>query len=424
MCNPTKYILFAFALLLFAYGAAPCQTNNCIDCHQAFEDENDGPSYKFARDVHGQKGISCYDCHGGDPSLEDMDDVRASKNYRGVPGHFEIPEFCARCHSNAQYMHEHNPRLPVDQLAKYKTSVHGQRFFGKHDKKVATCISCHTPHEIANAKLPYSSTYPQNIPKTCGKCHANKDYMAEYSIPTNQLEEYSKSVHGVELLEKNDLGAPACNDCHGNHGAAPPGITSLTAVCGMCHAIEEQLFTSSPHNAAFEEMDFAMCGACHNHHYIKKPTEQMLGSTDGAVCTNCHTADDGTSAFMTADSLRVSIRGLKDKRDTAHTMLEEADRRGMMVTDASFLLKDVDQAIVKARTMVHAFNIDSLTPIAEDGLEKADSVEVISAKLIDEYYFRRKGLGISTLIITFLVVILYLRIRGFSRAREHRDSGK
>ncbi|MFQ6007826.1 MAG: hypothetical protein ACE5K8_02640, partial [Candidatus Zixiibacteriota bacterium] len=183
---------------------------------------------------------------GGDPSLEDMDEVREVKNYRGVPSYLEVPAFCARCHSNPAYMHEYNPALPVDQLDKYKTSVHGKRLFGYRDTKVANCVSCHGVHDIGDARMPHSSTHPLNIVKTCSKCHADKAYMADYDIPTNQVVEYMQSVHGVALLERKDLGAPACNDCHGNHGAAPPGVSSLSAVCGNCHALEAELFNSSP----------------------------------------------------------------------------------------------------------------------------------------------------------------------------------
>jgi len=156
--------LFIILIMCFTAGVYAAD-NNCITCHQEWEDD-DGPSHKIVKDIHYQKGLSCVDCHGGDVNLEDMDEVREVGNYRGVPDHLEVPDFCARCHSDANYMHKHNPALPVDQLAKYKTSVHGQRIFEQKDTKAANCISCHTVHEIQNAKLPHSSTHPQNIPET------------------------------------------------------------------------------------------------------------------------------------------------------------------------------------------------------------------------------------------------------------------
>ena len=83
--------------------------------------------------------------------------------------------------------------------------------------------------------------------------------MKEYDIPTNQYEEFTKSVHGVDLLEKHDLSAPACNSCHGNHGAIPPGVESISEVCGTCHALNAELFQASPHKKAFDEHNYPEC---------------------------------------------------------------------------------------------------------------------------------------------------------------------
>lgn len=402
--------LLALIGLLVAFEISMAADNNCLTCHQEFEDDT-GPSHLIVQDIHIQKGLGCVDCHGGDAGLDDMDDVRAVKGYFGVPTHRDVPSFCARCHSDATYMHDHNPSLPTDQLSKYKTSVHGQRLLGQRDPKAANCISCHSVHRIGDARMPHSSTYPLNIPATCGVCHSNAEYMAEYKIPTTQVYEFSKSVHGQALLERHDLGAPACNDCHGNHGAAPPGVTSLAAVCGNCHAIEAELFTASPHRVAFEENDFPMCETCHSNHYIKKPSDAMIGAEEPAVCVECHAAGDGTAGIETAMGISEKIAGLAGSRDKAKTILDEANLKGMMTIDEEFRLKEVDQALIRTRTMVHSVNLDSVVVHADDGIEKAQQVQVNSAALIDEYQFRRNGLMVATLIITILAVALYVKIR-------------
>jgi len=410
---PMRKLVFilAAAALLVACPALLAQENNCLECHQSFEDEDDGPSYKIVRDVHSQRGLSCADCHGGDATLDDMDEVREVKGYRGVPSPLEVPNFCARCHGDASYMHEHNPALPVDQLDKYKTSIHGRRLLGKKDTKVANCISCHGVHDIGSAKMPHSSTHPLNIPQTCGKCHADEEYMADYSIETSQVNDYAQSVHGIALLQRKDLGAPACNDCHGNHGAAPPGVTSLSAVCGNCHALEAELFNSSPHKVAFEENDYPMCETCHSNHKIVKPLDDWVGTMEPALCINCHSDDDGTRGFETADGISTAITNLVVAHREAKSILDEAIEKGMMTTDEEFRLKEVHQALVQTRTLIHAFNLDSVADKAEEGLKKAQEVEANSASLIDEYYFRRKGLGLATLFIAIVIIALYVKIK-------------
>lgn len=410
---PMRKLVFilAAAALLVACPALVAQENNCLECHQSFEDEDDGPSYKIVRDVHSQRGLSCADCHGGDATLDDMDEVREVKGYREVPSPLEVPNFCARCHSDAAYMHEHNPALPVDQLDKYKTSIHGRRLFGKKDTKVANCISCHGVHDIGSAKMPHSSTHPLNIPQTCGRCHADEEYMADYSIETSQVDDYAQSVHGMALLQRKDLGAPACNDCHGNHGAAPPGVTSLSAVCGNCHALEAELFNLSPHKVAFEENDYPMCETCHSNHKIVKPLDDWVGTVEPALCINCHSDDDGTLGFETADGISTAITNLVVAHREAQNVLDEAIEKGMMTTDEEFRLKEVHQALVQTRTLIHAFNLDSVADKVEEGLKKAREVETNSASLIDEYYFRRKWLGLATLFIAIVIISLYVKIR-------------
>lgn len=91
--------------------------------------------------------------------------------------------------------------------------------------------------------------------------------------------------------------------------------------------------------------------------------------------------------------------------------LDEAILKGMITTNEEFLLKEVDQSLIQARTLIHSFNMDSVAPKAMEGIAKADTVNINSVGLIDEYYFRRKGLAVATLIITFLAFMLYRKIR-------------
>jgi hypothetical protein len=397
--------------LTIAQGIKPSQ---CLTCHTEMEGDS-GPAHDFTLDIHAQRGLGCQDCHGGNPTLDDMDEVRKSKDWRGTPKQSDVPNFCARCHSDAAYMHEHNPKLPIDQLEKYKTSVHGQRLFQKNDPKVATCVSCHTAHKIGDAAMPHSSTNPANIPSTCGKCHSDAAHMAEYGIPTDQEKLYRESVHGNAVFVKKDLSAPVCNDCHGNHGAAPPGTKSLSAVCGTCHAIEAGLYSASPHNTAFEAQDLPMCETCHSNHGIVKPTHEMIGLNDGQMCASCHSTDDGTKAADHITAMSSSFASLVHVADSARLLVADAAEKGMMTTDEEFLLKEVDQALIHMRSLVHNFTSDSLVAQSTDAIGKSRKVGADAAALIDEYYFRRWGLGIASGLITLLALALYLKIRSLEK---------
>ena len=67
----------------------------------------------------------------------------------------QIPELCGHCHSDGAFMRKYNPSLRTDQLAQYKTSVHGKRLL-QGDTKVAVCIDCHGVHDLRPASDPRS----------------------------------------------------------------------------------------------------------------------------------------------------------------------------------------------------------------------------------------------------------------------------
>lgn len=408
---PVSQIVAAlYIVMLVCAAGVSAQVDNCIVCHLELED-SDGPAHKSSKDIHFRKGLSCVDCHGGDADLEDMEEVRMASSYRGVPDHLEVPVFCARCHSNASYMRDHNPSLPTDQFDKYRASAHGKLLLERRDPKAADCISCHWVHEMGDGKSSRSSTHPTNLPYTCGECHADADYMAEYGIPTGQMADFEESVHGQALLERASSGAPACNDCHSNHGTALPGMRSPSGACGNCHAIEMQLFMKSPHRVAFAENDLPICETCHSNHRILKPTDRMLGTHEDAICTECHSSDDGTSAFTIAENLSFIITRLVSATSEATALLDEARVKGMVTTDEEFLLKEVNQALVRTRTLVHSLDPGELIPVAEAGIAKADTVRLKSSGLVQDYYTRRRGLALATIFITVVVAVLYLKIR-------------
>jgi hypothetical protein len=100
--------------------------------------------------------------------------------------------------------------------------------------------------------------------------------MAPYGVATNQFADYRSSVHAAALLEQGDTSAPACNDCHGNHGAAPPGVRSVAHVCGQCHGREATLFAASFKKDLFDAAGLQECTVCHDHHRIQHPTPELF----------------------------------------------------------------------------------------------------------------------------------------------------
>jgi predicted CXXCH cytochrome family protein len=485
MKKPFQFILTVLAIFLWHH--LLLAADQCRTCHESLGDR---PSLLFKNDVHSSKGISCADCHGGNPKSEEMEQAMDKQaGFIGVPKGDDIsitcaachgnPEkmksygstlptnqwkllqtsvhgklsitgkehiaqcttchgahgvvsvknpsspvyplnivkTCGRCHSNASFMRNYNPSLPIDQVEKYRTSVHGV-LNTKGDTKAAECASCHGSHEIRSAKDVKSLVYPINLPATCGRCHSDTERMKGYNIPTDQFEKFSSSVHGMALLQKHDVSAPACNDCHGNHGATPPGVESVSKVCGTCHALNADLFSSSPHKKAFDERKLPECETCHSNHDIIATTDKLLGVSEEAICSRCHSEQENVKGFVVAAMMLNLIDSLETTALHASTLLDEAEQKGMEVSEAKFKLRDAYQARLQSRTAVHSFNEEQFKEVVNKGLGVAAAVAVEGQQAIDEYYFRRFGLGIATLIISIVAVSLYLTIKRIERKKQ------
>jgi len=311
-------IALFFSLFLAVAAIAQPQTS-CIRCHDSdlFSAEDRAKVKAFHADVHAQAGLSCHDCHGGnpDPKIEDMvtamDPQYKPAPFIGRPKRTDIPAFCGKCHSSAAFMKRFNPAARVDQVTEYASSMHG-KLLAKGDEQVATCIDCHSVHGIRSKADPESPVYPTHVAETCSHCHSDAKRMSSYGIPTDQFAKWSISVHARNLLVKGDLSSPTCNDCHGNHGATPPGIESVSFVCGQCHARESELFRASTkhqgwtaHNellagglkcgdchddgrAKVDIKQFSECVTCHGNHGVIRPSIALIGILPDTPCAFCH----------------------------------------------------------------------------------------------------------------------------------------
>ena len=427
-----SFFTFHFSLLLitvlgFVFTSSIAvraqQKNSCIECHAKLDDPRiSAPAKLFDNDIHKARGLMCNDCHGGDPTAttaEAAHDVR--KGYLGKPKTLDIPAYCGKCHSDASLMKRFNPSLRVDQEREYYTSVHGRLLKEKGETRVATCISCHSVHGIRAPSDPLSSVYPSNVASTCAKCHASADYMKPFGIPTNQFDNYKLSVHAKALYDKQDLSAPTCNDCHGNHGATPPGIASVANVCGQCHARQAELFQTSPHKKAFDDKQLGECITCHGNHAIPKPGDQMIGTQQGALCINCHT--QGDKGFVAAGAMRSRIDQLIASIDKSTAILNLAERKGMEVSKPKFELKGATDALTHARVLIHSSSTAEVDKVIEPGMDVANKGYQAGVGALAELSFRRKGLAVSLLFILFLATVVYLKIRQIEARQQQTDIG-
>ncbi|HXZ28142.1 MAG TPA: cytochrome c3 family protein [Terriglobales bacterium] len=388
--------------------ATPRQANTCLDCHSSLDKPLGIDKDRYASDVHAQHGLTCASCHGGDPTKDDQDAMSKAAGFKGKPDRKQIPELCGSCHANAAYIHQFNPSLRTDQLAQYKTSVHGQRL-AQGDTKVAVCTDCHSVHGILPASDSRSSVHPLNIANTCARCHADAAYMKDYKIPTDQFAGYSASVHYAAMVERGDLSAPTCSTCHGNHGAAPPGVGSVENVCSTCHVFQAQLFDQSPHKAAFAAASLPSCVTCHSNHRISHPSDAYLGTGPQSICSNCHSPGD--AGLAAAVVMQQDLGKLEMAIARSDEVLDRAESSGMEVSQAKMDQAQARDALTKARVTVHTFRPARVQADIQPGLQIAAKDLQAGEQALKERDYRRLGLGVSLLAIVLAMTGLRLYIR-------------
>lgn len=395
-------------LILQAALAAAPRNDTCLQCHSAMDGPIQKPALLIKDDIHLANGLSCADCHGGDPTSDDPTVAMSkAKGFIGAPKRRAIPQLCAKCHASPDFMRRFRPQQRVDQFELYQTSVHGKKL-AAGDENVATCIDCHSVHDIRAVKNPLAPVYPSRLPDTCGRCHADASKMAKYGIPTNQLEQYHTSVHWA-ALKKGDLAAPNCASCHGNHGAKPPEVASVAAVCGSCHVLFAQNYDKSIHAPIFSGASGGGgCIVCHSNHGIQKPSTAML-SGPNAVCTGCH--ESGSQGAKTALQMAAWIDGLGAALKQSEAVLAEADKVGMEVSEAQVRLDDGRENLVKARLAMHTFDAEEIHKPIEAGMAIADETLRAGQAALHEKNVRRVGLAISVFFIAVTVAAIWFLIR-------------
>lgn len=127
------------------------EENACIDCHAS---ETMKPKFQEIADEwkkswHALHGISCHDCHGGDPKDPSLS-MTHQRGFVGVPSARQVPEFCGKCH--------------IGILKHYLESGHGRALRtagnGPH------CSACHGSHNVQKADIEIINE------QRCSKCHS------------------------------------------------------------------------------------------------------------------------------------------------------------------------------------------------------------------------------------------------------------
>lgn len=170
---------------------------------------------QYQSSIHGKrlaagdsKVAVCTDCHG-------VHDLRAASDTRSKVHPLNIAVTCSRCHADAKYMAAY--KIPTNQYAEYKTSVHHQAMVDRGDLSAPTCTTCHGNHGATPPGV-------ASVANVCSTCHVF------------QAQLFEASPHQPAFAS---AGLPGCVTCHSNHGIHKPSDAMLGAgaqsVCTNCH---------------------------------------------------------------------------------------------------------------------------------------------------------------------------------------------
>ncbi len=261
--------------------ARPCETVekkvDCATCHLAKSEE-------FAASIHGQllaKGDtaapSCTSCHSGHHNLKSSDPAS--------PTHpANVPALCGQCHDGGKAAAERHHASQTDVVANYSMSIHGKGLIKSGLVGTATCVSCHTAHNVRPGKDPKSSVHPTNVPETCGSCHVGIQA------------KFDKSVHS-RLVTKTDRPLPVCSDCHTAHTISRTDGTSfktnIEGTCGRCHQKLTESYFDTYHGkvSRLGEAATAKCADCHGAHDVlprTMPASHLSQENIVGTCGKCH----------------------------------------------------------------------------------------------------------------------------------------
>jgi hypothetical protein len=390
-----KTTLLLAVMLVLAKPSPARNESGCVACHA----KEQGEYLVTDKDsMHAQAGIGCADCHGGDKSAMDKDAAHDSAaGFTGKIPRSAVPELCGNCHADVRRMNPYG--LPTDQLAQYRTSDHGEKLFGGADPDVATCVDCHGAHGIINIKDPGSPVYPKNVPSTCGRCHGDQRKMEKHGLLANQPANYLTSVHAHLLLDRDDLSAPTCVTCHGNHGAVPPGFSKVEAVCGKCHVKQKQYFDQGPHAKPAQAGGIEACVTCHGNHKVL-PADLKLFH----VCTLCHS--EGDKAFDRAKKIYTLLDDTRKNYDAAENDLAAAGKAGFLTEDEEVMMADAKTYLTQLAPLQHTMDLARLH-------ETSGQVDKIAAEVKKDVAAKEKAARLRKLALVPLAGFMTIMSLGF-----------
>ena len=285
------------------------------------------------------KNVACLGCHGDSDAQLETEDANGKTHILPVIDPERLAQSvhgdlaCTTCHTNIEskfgpHKKNNNPKpncetchlkqwekakeenltkekarlgIVVQNIEAYRKSFHARPNADDPSHPNATCNDCHAAHyfNVPPEGTSKRTQWHLTIPQVCGKCHEG------------ELEAYSGSVHGQEVLEKHNVKAAVCTDCHTAHsiGSTLQTSTKLAFIenCGYCHQANLTTYGDTYHGQVTKlgYVYTAKCFDCHGSHDILRvdnPESKVSVKNRLETCRQCHNGKKlplATAGFIT-----------------------------------------------------------------------------------------------------------------------------
>lgn len=310
----------------------------CLSCHAEGKDaiEVPGPdeprelrhvdAAAFGAAVHAK--MECVDCHTG---------ISDSNAPHTVAAGIARPD-CIGCHEKLTKTQgaatSERLKLLAANIQSYRSSFHAKPNADDETRPNATCNDCHEAHtfNVPLAGTPEREQWRLGISQLCGNCHED------------QLDLWTESVHGREVMEKHNAKAAMCSDCHTTHdiqrSSSQLAKLQITENCGDCHEDRYQSYKSTYHGkiTTLGYTHTAKCFNCHGGHDVE-PVDSELSYMHASMrmdtCQECH--DGNTASQATAGYLSFSPHGVADDFDKyPEIWLADKGMKGLLIGTFAF----------------------------------------------------------------------------------------
>ena len=253
--------------------------DDCLACHGDPDAKNDAgrriavDPAKFTDSVHGALDLKCTDCHADLAKFTDF--PHESKLAKAD---------CTSCHK--------------EKVVEYDRSIHAAARRQSSGSVAATCVDCHSTHEMRPKTDPKSLTYPLNLQTTCGRCHGDPAVIKEGHIAIGNVADlYKDSIHGKAVSKSGLMVAANCTSCHGSHDIRKKSDPesrvfrrTIPNVCGGCHEGIKAQYDRGVHGAASAKGNdkAPVCADCHTAHQIQRADVASWKLDTIRECGTCH----------------------------------------------------------------------------------------------------------------------------------------